>query len=318
MRQIIVIVPCYEEAGCIRLLYEQLEDVFENSLKGAYSYKILFVNDGSRDKTLQEIKDLEKSCNNGCIKYLSFARNFGKEAALYAGFETAINDPEVDYIAVMDADLQHPPHLLIEMVDAIENKGYDCAGARRVSRKGEGKIKSFLSGMFYRVINYVTAMHLVPGMTDYRLMKRQVVEAIVSMHERERFTKGIYSWIGFDTLWIDYENVERAAGESKWSVRGLWNYAKSGFIAFAVTPLRGVVYLGMCTVLVAFIYAIMLLNETLSGRRVWQDTTTIILLLLFFFGVVITILGIIGEYIARVYMEVKGRPIYIVKETNIE
>jgi len=318
MKHIAIIVPCYEEAGCIRLLYEQVADVFDNYLKGKYSYKILFIDDGSRDKTLQEIKDLEKSCGNNCIKYLSFARNFGKEAALYAGFETAINDSEVDYIAVMDADLQHPPHLLSDMIDAIENKGYDCAGARRVSRKGEGKIKSFLSGMFYRVINYVTAMHLVPGMTDYRLMKRQVVEAIVSMHERERFTKGIYSWIGFDTLWIDYENVERAAGESKWSVRGLWNYAKSGFIAFAVTPLRGVVYLGMCAVFIAFFYAVLLLKETLCGQRVWQDTTTIILLLLFFGGIIITILGIIGEYIARVYFEVKGRPIYIVKETNVD
>ena len=314
MKQIIVIVPCYEEAGCIKLLYEHLVDIFDSRLNGKYLYKILFIDDGSRDNTLQEIKDLEKTYGNGCIKYLSFARNFGKESALYAGFETAINVPDVDYIAVLDADLQHPPHLLIDMIDAIENKGYDCAGARRVNRKGEGRIRSFLSSAFYRVINYITAMHLVPGMTDYRLMKRQVVEAIVSMHERERFTKGIYSWVGFDTLWIDYENVERVAGESKWSVRGLWNYAKSGFIAFAVTPLRGVVYLGMCTVCIAFLYALLLLKETLSGQRVWQDTTTI----LFFGGVIITILGIIGEYIARVYMEVKGRPIYIVKETNVD
>jgi glycosyltransferase involved in cell wall biosynthesis len=217
----------------------------------------------------------------------------------------------------MDADLQHPPALLIEMFRLLESGEYDCAGARRVDRQGESRIKSFFSSRFYNVINWVTGMHLVPGMTDYRLMRREVVEAIVSMREKERFTKGIYSWIGFRTKWIEYRNVERAAGESKWSMKGLWNYAKSGFIAFAVAPLRGVIYLGMITVLVAFIYAVRVLVQAFSGARVWQDTTTIILLLLFFSGVIITILGIIGEYIARVYLEVKNRPIYITRETNI-
>lgn len=314
-KKVLIIVPCFNEAQCIKLLYEKLSEVL--SISDTIKFSLLFVDDGSSDDTLTEVKKLEREFSNSMIKYISFARNFGKEAALYAGLDYALQDKEADYMAVMDADLQHPPELLLEMFDILEKGEYDCVGARRVNRKGEGRLKSFLSAGFYHVIHRITGMKLVHGMTDYRMMKRSVVEAIVSMKERERFIKGIYSWIGFKTLWIDYENVERVAGESKWSIRALFHYAKNGFIAFATTPLRCVIYLGMLTVFVALIYSVCLLHMTISGFRVWSDSTTILLLLLFFSGIIITILGVIGEYLARIYMEVKGRPIYILRETNV-
>ena len=306
-----IIVPCFNEQDCIVPFTEAIGEIIKKI--DGYTWKIIFIDDGSSDNTLSEIK---RVCDSYClaeIKYISFARNFGKEAALYAGLQKS----DADYAIVMDVDLQHPPALITEMISTIENEDYDCVGARRVSRKGEPFIKSIFSRGFYYVINWVTGMRLVPGMTDYRIMKRKVVQAIASMPERERFIKGIYSWVGFKTKWIEYENVERTHGTSKWSIKGLWNYAKSGFIAFATTPLRGVIYVGMLAVIAAVIYAIKLLGSTLSGAREWQDTTTIILLLLFFGGVIITVLGIIGEYIARIYMEVKERPIYITRDSNI-
>ena len=313
MKKIEIVVPCYNEAECINLIYRKISEVFRNEGM-QYEWSMIFVDDGSNDHTLDEIKKLVVDEGKDRVKYISFTRNFGKEAAVFAGLEKSRGD----YVALMDADLQHPPEILVQMAKVLEEGKYDCAAARRVSRNGEPPIRSMFSRGFYYVINWATGMHLVPGMTDYRLMKRSVVQAVVSLRERERFIKGIYSWVGFSTKWIEYENVERAVGKSKWSFGGLWNYAKSGFIAFAVTPLRGVIWLGMVVVLASFIYGIMVLNSSLSGARVWKDTTTIILLLLFIGGVVITILGVIGEYLARIYMEVKDRPIYIGKETNIE
>ena len=311
MKKIEIVVPCYNEAECIKLIYQEISKVFQSELK-QYEWSMIFVDDGSSDHTLNEIKALVADEGEEKVKYISFARNFGKEAAVFAGLEKSTGD----YVALMDADLQHPPELLVQMAKTLEDEKYDCAAARRVSRNGEPLIRSMFSRTFYHVINWATGIGLVPGMTDYRLMKQSVVKAVVSLRERERFIKGIYSWVGFSTKWIEYENVERVAGESKWSFRGLWNYAKSGFIAFAVTPLRGVIWLGMLVVLASFIYGIMVLSSSLSGARIWKDTTTIILLLLFIGGVVITILGVIGEYLARIYMEVKNRPIYIEKETN--
>ncbi|WP_026488642.1 glycosyltransferase family 2 protein [Butyrivibrio sp. XBB1001] len=311
-KSIDIVVPCFNEQDCIKAFVIAInQEVQKNN---NFYWKIIFIDDGSSDHTLDEIK----RCSNLYeeiipIKYISFARNFGKEAALYAGLQKS----DADYTIVMDADLQHPPMLISEMLKLLECEDYDCIGARRISRKGEPFIKSILSRGFYYVINWFTGMQLVPGMTDYRVMKRRVVKAIASMPERERFIKGIYSWVGFKTKWIEYENVERLHGTSKWSIKGLWNYAKSGFIAFATTPLRGVIYLGMMAVLASMVYAIKLLKDTLSGARQWQDTTTIILLVLFFGGITITVLGIIGEYIARIYMEVKERPIYITRESNL-
>ena len=313
MKKIDIIVPCYNESECVELIYEKLETIFSGELS-AYEWSVIYVDDGSSDDTLNKIKKIEKMYGKERVRYISFTRNFGKESAIYAGLENS----DGDYVALMDADLQHPPELLIEMVKVLETENYDCAAARRISREGEPPVRSFFSSMFYYAINWATGIKLVSGMTDYRLMKRSVAQAVVSLKERERFIKGIYSWVGFNTKWIEYENVERAAGKSKWSFSGLWNYAKSGFIAFATTPLRGTVWLGMLVVFAALIYGIIVLTDALSGKRMWQDTTTIILLLLFIGGVVITILGVIGEYLARIYLEVKNRPIYISKETNIK
>ena len=313
MKKIDIVIPCYNESACVKMIFIKINELFCNKLLDV-QWAIYYIDDGSTDTTLSEIKKLKEVYGSDKIKYISFARNFGKEAAIYAGLEKSTGD----YVALMDADLQHPPELLIQMVQILESGEYDCAAARRVSRTGEPPIRSAFSKAFYHAINWATGMHLVPGMTDYRLMKRSVVEAVVSLRERERFIKGIYSWVGFNTKWIEYENVERVAGKSKWSFGGLWNYAKSGFIAFAVTPLRGVIWLGMIVVLLSLVYGISVLASSISGVRVWKDTTTIILLLLFIGGSIITILGVIGEYLARIYMEVKDRPIYIEKETNIE
>ena len=232
MKTIELIVPCYNEESCISLFYDRIKEVFLN-MPGC-EFIITFVDDGSKDNTIQEIKKVVERVDTGKVQYISLSRNFGKESAMYAGLSKSVGD----YVAVMDADLQHPPELLKKMLDAIENEGYDCASARRVSRKGDPLIKSVLSRAFYHVINHVTVIDLVPGSTDYRLMKRKVVKAIVAMSERERFTKGIYAWVGFKNKWIEYENVERIAGKTKWNIRGLFHYAYSGFLAFATTPLR--------------------------------------------------------------------------------
>ena len=289
-----------------------MKDLFSNELK-AYEWSVLYIDDGSQDDTLERIVKLAGMAGSN-VRYISFARNFGKESAIYAGLENA----DGDYVALMDADLQHPPHLLVEMLHAIEVEGYDCATARRVNREKESKIRNFFSNAFYHTINWATGMKLAPGMTDYRLMKKQVADAIVSMREHERFIKGIYSWIGFKSKWVEYENVERADGDSKWNYKSLWNYAKTGIIAFAVSPLRAVIYFGFLVIGISFVYAVRLFLMSISGARPWQDTTTIILLLLFLGGVIILLLGVIGEYLARIYMEVKNRPIYIAKEKKLD
>lgn len=311
MKTIELIVPCYNEENCISLFYDRIKEVFLN-MPGC-EFIITFVDDGSKDNTIQEIKKVVECVDMGKVQYISLSRNFGKESAMYAGLSKSVGD----YVAVMDADLQHPPELLKKMLDAIENEGYDCASARRVSRKGDPLIKSMLSRAFYHVINHVTVIDLVPGSTDYRLMKRKVVNAIVAMSERERFTKGIYAWVGFKNKWIEYENVERIAGKTKWNIRGLFHYAYSGFLAFATTPLRAVIYFGMFIVMVSVIYAGYIFVGTLNSDAERTGYASIIIIMLFLGGVIITILGMIGEYMARIYMEVKNRPIYFVRESNI-
>lgn len=310
-KQIEIIVPCYNEEECITVFYEKIVDTFQ-ALISEYEPAILFIDDGSRDNTLKEIKKVVKNKEGIRVRYLSFSRNFGKEAAIYVGFTKSTGD----YVVLMDADLQHPPNLLKKMVEALE-EGYDCATARRVSRKGEPIIRSMFSKTFYHILNRVSAINLVPGSTDFRMMKRPVAEAIISLSERERFTKGIYSWVGFQNKWIEYHNVERVAGKTKWSFRGLVRYASSGFVAFATTPLRGVIYLGMVIVLLAIVVAIYICIDAINHPGNRTGYASIMLLILFLGGVIITILGMIGEYMARIYMEVKRRPIYITRETNI-
>lgn len=312
MKTIELIVPCYNEEDCIALFYNRICKVF-SELEN-FDFIITYVDDGSKDRTMEEIKKVVKNAIKGKVQYISLSRNFGKESAIYAG----LSKSQGDYVALIDADLQHPPELLKEMIYAIENEGYDCASARRISRKGEPLIRSMFSKTFYHIINHITVMDLVPGSTDYRLMKRNVVDAIVSMTERERFTKGIYAWVGFKNKWIEYENVERAAGSTSWNFMGLVRYAYSGFIAFATTPLRGVVYMGMIIVLVAIVAAARMWMVALNTPNVERTGyASIIILMLFLGGVIITILGMIGEYLARIYMEVKNRPIYFTRESNI-
>lgn len=313
MKTIEIIVPCYNEENCVSLIYARLKEVF-GQLK-EHDFIVTYIDDGSKDNTLQEIKKVVETADKGKVQYLSFSRNFGKEAAIYAGLSKSTGD----YVTVMDADLQHPPELLAEMIAVIEEEGYDCATARRVSRKGEPPIRSAFSKAFYRIISKITAVELVPGSTDYRLMTRKVVEAIVSMPEYERFTKGLYAWAGYKNKWIEYKNVERAAGKSKWSFWGLLKYAYSGFVSFATTPLRGVVYLGLLTVFASVIAAIYILIGAInSGGDSRTGYASIMILMLFLGGVIITILGMIGEYLARIYMEVKRRPIYFERESNID
>ncbi len=310
MKKVEIIVPCYNEQECIQPLFSEISSVFANLTD--YDFSILFVNDGSKDGTLDEIRDLSEKQGADRIRYISFARNFGKESAIYAGFENCSGD----YIVLMDADLQHPPTLLPDMIKKLE-EGHDCCGARRISRHGEPPIRSAFSQIFYRIINHVTAMQLVPGGSDYRVMTKQMADAIVSLSERERFIKGIMSWVGFDTVWIEYKNVGRFAGRSKWSFWGLIRYAWHGFVSFATTPLRAAIWMGLLLVSASMIYAVILIVQTASGDRAWQDTTTILLLLMLIGGMIITILGIVGEYMARIYLELKHRPIYIIRESNL-
>ncbi len=307
MKQIDIVVPCYNEEACIRLLYEAVSKVF--SKIDNYTFSIIYVNDGSSDGTLDELRKLKAETSQ--IEYVSFARNFGKESAIYAGLANTSGD----YVVLMDADLQHPPTLIPEMIKGME-EGYDCVGARRVDRNGEPPIRSLFSRGFYAVINKVTDMHLVQGGSDFRMMSRQMVDAMLQLTERERFTKGIMSWVGFDTKWITYENVERMAGESKWSFWGLARYAISGFIAFATAPLRIVIYMGLIIVFISLIYASVVFFQTVFSNSPRTGYATLVILLLFLGGMIITLLGVIGEYIARLYIEIKRRPIYIEKENT--
>ena len=309
-KKIEIVVPCYNEQECIGLLYQALEEVFSNL--NAYDYSIIYVDDGSKDDTLKKIKELVSKVGSTKIKYISFARNFGKESSIYAGLAQSSGD----YVILMDADLQHPPTLIPQMIKKIE-EGADCCAARRISRDGEPIIRSFFSNIFYHIINKVAAVEFRAGETDFRMMTRTVVEAIISLPERERFIKGIYSWVGFETVWIEYENVERAAGNTKWSFGGLIHYASNGFIAFATTPLRGAVYLGFLIVICSLIYAAFVIWGALCHPETRTGYSSLMVVLLLFGGLIVTLLGVSGEYLARIYHEVKNRPIYILKEDNI-
>ncbi len=312
MKTIDIVVPCFNESSCIALLYSEIEKNLIHLDKKEYSWCVIYVDDGSKDDTLYNIKKLVREKGHDTVKYISFSRNFGKEAAIYAGLSYA----KADYVVLMDADLQHPPALLPQMLSKIE-EGYDCCGARRVSREGEPKVRSLFSRFWYKAMKLLTGLEMTQGGSDYRVMTRQVVSTIVSMKEKERFTKGLFSWVGFSTCWIEYKNVERAAGRTKWSFWGLCRYAVSGFIAFATTPLRAAVWLGFTIDIITFIYAIHFLITNIRSTGPRTGYATIVILLMFFGGTIILLLGIIGEYLARIYIESKDRPIFILKESNI-
>ncbi len=302
-----VIVPCCNEEENISLFYEEFlknQSFFE---KRDMEFEILYVDDGSRDGTKNEIRRLHEK--DGRVHMLSFSRNFGKEAGLLAGFEHAAGD----YVVAMDADLQDPPALLPEMFSWID-KGYDSVATRRVTRKGEPPIRSFFARCFYKLMRKISRTEFVDGARDYRLMTRQVVDAILSMKEYNRFTKGIYGWVGFETKWIEYENVERARGETKWSFWKLLLYSMEGIMAFSTVPLSIAAFVGITFCIIAFVAMIFIIVRTLIwGDPVggWPSLACIITLTA---GVQLFCIGIIGQYLAKTYMEVKDRPVYIIKE----
>ncbi len=309
-KHIEIIVPCFNEESCVELIYQVIHNMAK-TIK-AYKISILYVDDGSKDHTLQNIKEICKKADLNEIHYISFARNFGKEAAIYAGLKSS----QADYIALMDADLQHPPELLADMIKGIE-EGYECCGARRVNRNGESWIRSTFSTIFYKMISKMTAIQMDQGTTDYRLMSRRFVDAVLSMSETNRFTKGIFAWVGFQTKWVTYENVERVAGSTKWSFSGLLRYAVNGLMSFATAPLRGAVYLGFFVMLLAFVYGIMVFVSALNSDGARTGYASLMFVLLMLGSIIIFLLGVIGEYLARIYMEVKKRPIYIAKEEKL-
>ena len=309
MDKISVIVSCYNEEESLPLFYKEMERVRKQDFEGI-DFEYIFVNDGSKDNTLKEMKELRQ--NDKKVRYISFSRNFGKEAAMLAGLEAATGD----YITLMDADLQDPPALLRQMYDYIKNEGYDCVGTRRVTRKGEPAIRSFFARMFYKIINKLSKVEMVDGARDYRLMTKQMVEAIISMKEYNRYSKGLFSFVGFNTKWIEYENVERVAGETKWSFWKLFKYAIEGITAFSTTPLIIASVLGLVFCLVAFLLIILIIVKTLIYGDPTSGWPSMICVIFFVSGVQLFSLGIIGQYLSKTYLEVKHRPIYIIKETE--
>ena len=309
MKTVEVVVPCYNEEAMLNMFYVESEKIYK-TIDG-YSFSYIFVNDGSRDKTYPILKDLAGKHDN--VKFISFSRNFGKEAAMYAG----LCNTTADYVIVMDADLQHPPALVPEMIKQIE-AGYDCCAALRASRKGESKIKSFFSRMFYKFSNRFTDVQLVQNAVDFRIMSRQMVDNIVKLSEVQRFSKGIFEWVGFETSWIPYENVERIAGETKWSFKSLFKYAITGITSFSITPLRFLTCFGLVISVVAFLLIVFTLIRKLAFGIDVSGYASLLIAVLFLGGIIELSLGILGEYIANIYLEAKDRPIYIIQDTNIK
>lgn len=309
MTKVDLIVPCYNESESLNAFYEETQRVF--SLMPLYSFSYVFIDDGSSDNTLAIIKELADKDKS--VKYISFSRNFGKEAAMYAGMKNSSGE----LVGIIDADLQHPPEMLVEMIKEIEN-GYDVCSARRVSRDGEPRIRSFFSRQFYKLINKMSEIDLVDGAVDYRVMTRQVIDAILQLSEVQRFSKGIFTWVGFETKWLEFKNIERMAGESKWSFWKLFKYALDGITSFTTAPLRIASFLGIIISFFAFIYLLIeFFKRIFLGTDVPGYSTTVILIL-FMGGIILLSCGILGEYIARLYAETKNRPIYIEKHSNLQ
>ena len=308
MKKVNLIVPCYNEAEALPLFKDELNKVIQTL--DQYTFEILLINDGSTDTTLSVMKEICDTDSH--YKYISFSRNFGKEAAMYAGFCNS----DGDYAAIMDADMQDPPALLPDMLHCLETEDYDSVATRRVSRIGDPKIRSFFARNFYKLINKISDADVVDGARDFRLMKREMVDSIVAMCEYNRFSKGIFGWIGFKTKWLEYENVNRIAGETKWSFWGLFKYAVDGIINFSETPMSLASGLGIFLTIFSFLMVIfIIIRKEIFGDPVagWPSLACIII---FIAGLQFLCMGIMGKYIAKTYLEVKNRPHYIVSETN--
>ena len=307
-----IIVPCYNEEEVLPLFWTEIIKVTD-SMHQTYpelTFEYLFIDDGSRDKTLPKLRELAKQDKR--VRYISFSRNFGKEAGIYAGLTNA----KGDFCVVMDADLQHPPAFLPQMYEAVRTGEYDCATTRRVSRQGESKVRSWFARLFYKIMNKISQTEIVDGAQDFRFMSRQMVNAVLSMTEYNRFSKGIFSWVGFKVKYIEYENVERAAGTTAWSFWGLFRYSIEGIIGFSTAPLSVAVFLGIFSCVIALIMLVVTIVKKLCFGEAVMGYPTLICSIVFFGGLQLFCTGILGMYLSKTYLEVKHRPIFLVRETE--
>jgi glucosyltransferase len=308
MQKISIVVPCYNEEKVLPIFYNEIKKVMNTM--SFIDFEIILVNDGSTDATLEVFKVLSKKDTK--VKYISFSRNFGKEAAMYAGFKECTGD----YASIMDADLQDPPALLPEMYRLIRDDGYDCVATRRTSRKSEPKIRSYFAKKFYKIMNKISNVDIVDGARDFRLMTRQVLNSILEISEYNRFSKGIFGFVGFNTKWLPYENIERAAGDTKWSFWKLFVYSLEGITAFSTTPLIISSLIGILFCLISIIVIIAIIVKTLIYGDITSGWPSTICIIMFVSGVQLLSIGIIGQYLSKTYLEVKNRPLYIIKEKN--
>lgn len=309
MEKVSLIVPCYNEEAVLEIFYSEITEVMTKC--SDYNFEVIYVDDGSSDKTLEILHALAQ--RDSRMKFISFSRNFGKESAMLAG----LNLSSGDYVGILDADLQHSPDMIPQMLDAVTQEGYDVAAARRIQRKDDSKVKNALSRQFYKVINHISDVEIAEGSQDFRVMKRKVVDAILSLSEYNRFSKGIFSWVGFHTKWFEHEDRERAAGKTKWSFSKLLRYAIDGIISFSTAPLRIALYLGLFASISGVIYALYIIIKTIIDGADVPGFPSLMSGILVFGGLILFALGIIGEYLSRLYIEVKNRPHYIIDETNI-
>lgn len=306
-----IVCPCYNEEAMLPLYYEAMQKTVFSQLTD-YDFELILINDGSKDKTLSILRELARTDDR--VKYISFSRNFGKEAAMYAGLQNA----KGDYVCVMDVDLQDPPEMIADMLAWLADEDCDCVATRRVTRKGEPKIRSAFARAFYRIINKISDTEFVDGARDFRMMRRCVVDAVLELGEYHRFSKGIFVWVGFNTVWLEYENIERAAGETKWSFWKLMRYAIEGIVSFSTVPLQIATITGSIVSALALIYMVIRVVIAMIWGNPVAGYPSLLAIMLTLGGLVLLALGIIGEYVARTYMQVKRRPIYIQKESNIK
>lgn len=308
MKKLSVIVPCFNEEESIPYFYEEIKKV-TNSMN--VKLELIFVDDGSRDKTLEVVKKLTE---DKVVKYISFSRNFGKEAGMYAGLQNA----KGDFVAIMDADMQDPPSMIKTMYESIKNDGYDCVALCSPKHGDYSPLRKFFTNCWYKLIGKISSTPQVPGARDFRLMKRKVVDSIISMQEYNRYSKGIFSFVGYKTKWIEFEVQERKAGTTKWNFWKLFSYALDGIVGFSTAPLTLSAIIGLFFCIVSFIMIIVIIIKTLIFGDPTSGWPSLVCIIFFVSGVQLLCIGVIGEYLAKIYLEVKGRPIYIVKESNVD
>ena len=306
--KISIIVPCYNEEEALPIFYKEINRV-SKEMK-IVDFEFLFINDGSRDKTLDILRDLSKKDKR--VRFISFSRNFGKEAGMYAGLENATGD----YVAIMDADMQDPPEMVKTMYDSIQNEGYDCVALCSPSHEGYSIMRKFFTNCWYKLIGMISSTPQVPGARDFRLMKRKMVDAIISMGEYNRYSKGIFSFVGFNTKWIDYKAPDRVAGETKWNFWKLFKYALEGILAFSTTPLIMAALVGLIFCLIAFLVIVFIIVKTLMYGDPVSGWPSLACIVIFVGGLQLFFFGIMGMYMSKLYLEVKKRPIYIISETE--